>query len=366
MTTTRIVQIPPAASMPAPFIVVDGQGRVIQRGALLLEGEAPHAEVRTIAVAPGADVLIRWLGLPVGGAAQTRAAARWMLKDDLAALPDRTVVAVGAPGVADGARLTAAVSATLLEAWIDYLAALGVSVEAVVPDCLVLPEPQDDLTLATVAVGGDVALRGRGFAATVQADLVQAMAGDRSLAPVGDWDAALSALATVPLPVNLLSGVERTRQASSGGWRRVAALAAAVLISPLILAAAGAAHDQHEASRAREATLALIAEALPDAAKAADPIAEARRQLAAAPPPGGMAAASAALFAAVEGVEGAELDGMSSSAGQGLRATVSYPAFGDLDAMRTALNGSGLSLSDTSTVEDGGRVVSEIVLGGAS
>ena len=130
-----------------------------------------------------------------------------------------------------------------------------------------------------------------------------------------------------------------------------------MVISPLILAVAGAAHDQHEASQAREATLALIAEALPDAAKAADPIAEARRQLAAAPPPGGMAAASAALFAAVEGVEGAELDGMSSSAGQGLRATVSYPAFGDLDAMRTALNGSGLSLSDTSTVEDGGRVL---------
>ena len=51
---------------------------------------------------------------------------------------------------------------------------------------------------------------------------------------------------------------------------------------------------------------------------------------------------------------------------QGLRATVSYPAFQDLDAIREAVEAQGLSLEDTSTVEDGGRVVSEVIVGGAA
>ena len=63
-------------------------------------------------------------------------------------------------------------------------------------------------------------------------------------------------------------------------------------------------------------------------------------------------------------MEGAELDGLSADPEQGLRATVSYPAFQDLDALRAAVEAAGLSLSDTSTVEDGGRVVSEIIVGG--
>ena len=35
-----------------------------------------------------------------------------------------------------------------------------------------------------------------------------------------------------------------------------------------------------------------------------------------------------------------------------------------LDALRAAVEAGGLGLSDTSTVEDGGRVVSEVIVGG--
>ena len=127
MSQTRIVIIPPAASMPAPFLTFDEGGRVLQRGSLLLEDPQTTPDVRTVAVAPGADVLVRWLDLPVGGAAQVRAAARWALKDELAGDPERTVVAVApaARGEETAPRLVAAVSAGLLEAWIDYLAPLG-------------------------------------------------------------------------------------------------------------------------------------------------------------------------------------------------------------------------------------------------
>ena len=55
MSQTRIVIIPPAASMPAPFLTFDAGGRVLQRGSLLLEDSAATLDVRTVAVAPGAD-----------------------------------------------------------------------------------------------------------------------------------------------------------------------------------------------------------------------------------------------------------------------------------------------------------------------
>ncbi|MFN6982024.1 MAG: type II secretion system protein GspL [Brevundimonas sp.] len=370
MSQTRIVIIPPAASMPAPFLTFDAGGRVLQRGSLLLEDSAAAPDVRpdlrTVAVAPGADVLVRWLDLPVGGAAQVRAAARWALKDDLAGDPERTVVALG-PVVGEGPRLVAAVGAGLLEAWIDYLAALGVTPGAVVPDCLILPAPADE-ALSAAVFGADMGLRGMDFAATVQSDLVEAVAGGRPLIRVDDpetMERLLAAAAAAPA-VDLLSGLERRREVRSGGWRLAAGLAAALVVSPLILTLAAGARDQVAADRAERRTLALITETLPDAARASDPMEAARRQIAVAPPPGGLASVSAALFAAVEQVEGAELDSLSADPGQGVRATVSYPAFSDLETLRTALAASGLSMSDASTVEDGGRVVSEIIVGGAA
>lgn len=370
MSQTRIVIIPPAASMPAPFLTFDAGGRVLQRGSLLLEDPATTPDVRTVAVAPGADVLVRWLDLPVGGAAQVRAAARWALRDDLAGDPERTVVTVAPAsqgGDPNAPRLVAAVSAGLLEAWVDYLAALGVRPVAVVPDCLVLPPPEDE-GLSAATFGGDVGLRGARFAATVQPDLVEAVAAGRALDFVDDperMDRLWAAAAAAPA-VDLLGGIERKREERRGGWRLAAGLAAALALSPLILTVAAGARDQMAADRAERRSLALIAEALPDAARAADPVEETRRRLAVAPPPGGLAVAAAALFAAVEQVEGAELDSLSADPGAGVRATLSYPAFSDLEVIRTALAGSGLSLSDSSTVEDGGRVVSEVVIGGGA
>ena len=368
MTQTRIVLIPPTAAMPAPFLIIDPRGRVLQRGSLSLEPVEPRLDLRTVAIAPGADVLVRWLDLPIGGAAQLRAAARWALKEHLAADPERLTIALGAPAVDGAPRMVAAVAAPLLEAWIDYLRALGVEPAAIVPDCLVPPAPGAEAALNAIRFGGDVALRGQAFAASAQSDLMEAVAAGRPVSLISDQEAVEDRLALTALqpPVDLMAAMARPRSASRGGWRLAAGLAAAVLISPLVLTLAEAARDSVAADRADRRARALIAATLPEAAQADDPIAEVRRRLAVAPPPGGFAAGSAALFAAVEQVEGAELDGLSADPDQGLRATLSYPAFQDLDAIRAAVVASGLSLSDTSTVEDGGRVVSEVIVGGAA
>jgi general secretion pathway protein L len=72
------------------------------------------------------------------------------------------------------------------------------------------------------------------------------------------------------------------------------------------------------------------------------------------------------LFAAVEQVEGAELDIFVSDPEGGVRATVSYPAYQDLDALKSAVAAAGLRLNDTSTLDDAGRVVSDVTIGAAT
>lgn len=77
MSQARILFIPTHATLPARFLLVDREGRVVGRGELDPHQAEVPPSIRTIAVAPGADVMTRWLDLPPGNMAQARAAARW-------------------------------------------------------------------------------------------------------------------------------------------------------------------------------------------------------------------------------------------------------------------------------------------------
>ena len=88
MTLTRLLLLAPSADQPSPWLAVDRDGHVLQRGLLTPDrAGAPPSPMRTVAVAPGADVMVRWLDLPGRNEAQGRAAALWALRDDLAAPP---------------------------------------------------------------------------------------------------------------------------------------------------------------------------------------------------------------------------------------------------------------------------------------
>jgi len=370
MSLTRLILIPALSSDRAPFMVVDPAGHVLQRGVLTVDAVDEPPVMRTVVVVPGVDVSIRWLDLPAGGAAQVRAAALWMLRDSLAATPDRVALTLGAPAPGQP-RLVAVVSRALVAAWIDYLDALRVRPDVMVPDMLTPPEPADPAgvgELTALAFGSNVALRGVRFAATVQSDLVEVIAGGRPVTPIEDpreVERLMIATALNP-PLNLLAGADRRDRAAAGGWRRAAILAAALVVSPLLLILATAARDDLASRRMTRETSAIIVQTWPDLAEAADPVAEVRRRAIAAAPPGGVTVAAAALFAVVEKVEGAELDSLTADPDGGVRATVSYPAYGDLDVLKSAMAGSGMTLTDNSTTDDNGRVVSDVQIGAAS
>lgn len=366
MKLTRLILIPATGSQPAPFLVIDAGGVVVDRGELTLDGAGAPEVMHTVAVTPGADVLVRWLDLPSGSAAQARAAAAWMLRDQVAGAPDRLWTVLGPPSAPGEPRLVAVVSASLIEAWTDYLAALGVSAAVMIPDVLTLAEPAAEDELSAVAFGDGVALRGRHFAATVQADLVDLVAAGRRLVAVEDpaiVERALVEAARVPV-INLLDTGVRERAAGSG-WRRAAVLAGLAVVSPLLLLVTAAARDDMAADRARSGALTAIATAAPGVAGEPDPIGALRRRVATAPPPGGVSAVAAALFTAVEGVEGAELDILIADPDSGVKATISHPDYSDMTAIKSSMAGAGLTVTETGTLDDAGRVVSDINIGAA-
>lgn len=367
MKPTRLILIPAVASQPAPYLVVSPDGYILHRGVLTLDDAEQPLPMRTVAVTPGADVMIRWLDLPTGSLAQTRAAAAWIVRDDVAATPERLATILGPNAGAGQARLTAVVSRALLEAWTYYLRALGVNADVLVPDVLTLAEPDADDEVLAVSFGESVALRGRRFAATVQPELVELITADRRVVAVEDSDAVERALIAAALDpaINLLETGDREHAVASGGWRRAAVLAALVVVSPLLLTLAAAARDDMAARRMRTEALAAIAVAAPDLARTADPVAAFRQRAAAAPPPGGVTAAAAALFIAVEGVEGAELDILIADPETGVKATVSHPAYADMARIQSAMAQSGMTVTETGTLDDAGRVVSDITIGAA-
>ena len=364
MKPVRLILAPIIATEPAPFLIV-ADGRVLERGLLQLDAAEPPAPMRTVAIVPGCEVTLRWLDLPGGGSAQQRAAALWMLKDSLAAPADRLAVALGPVPVVGQSRMVAVVSLSLLQAWTDYLDALGVRADVIVPDVLTVPEPDGEDVLNAVAFGPTMALRGRRFAASVQPDLVDLVAGPRRVEPVEDADAVERALIEAALspPLNLLSSSDRSRGSSSRDWRLASALAGLLVVSPLVLTAAAAARDEAAARADLRQAHAEIARVAPDLAARPDPIGALRQRVRAAPPPGGVVGATATLFAAVEGVEGAELDLLIVDPAAGMKASVTHADYQDMQSISRSMRAGGLEVTETGTLEDRGRIVSDITIG---
>lgn len=365
MSRTRILLLAEAGHA-SPWLIVGDDGHVLQRGQIA-PGERVEGEpVRTVLIVPGTDVLVRWLDLPRRGEAQVAAAAAWALRDDLAVDPDRVAVALGAPVAQGQGRLVAVAARPLIDAWTAWAEDVGAPPTVILPDSLTPPEPADD-TLSAVRFGPRTALRGRALAVSGEAELVELLADGQLIAPVTDPEAVERAVIAAALnPAVNLAGRRRAAPAAPGRWRRSAVLGALALLSPLIVILAQAGHDEMQARRLDAAARAAVRQALPDAPSTNDPAAEVARRLSQAPPPGGSAGAAARLFAALERVEGAELDSLVLDPAGGLRVTVTYANASDLEALKQAAAGQGLSLRDQSTVEDGGRIVSDMVVGAAA
>lgn len=350
MSLTRLVLLASRAQEPSPYLVVDGAGMIVTRGTLSGQGAPPPFKGSTLLVIPGMDVTTRWIKLKAASADQARAAAAMMLQDDLAQPREDLHFALGAAGPG-GQRPVSVISKARLLELLDQARALGVVPDAVVPDHLMLAQPDGESLLAA-SLRRAVAVRGRDLAFTAEPDLVTHLANGRALEAIEDPARIESLFASVAAaaPVNLLLGAERAGARRLGSWRRVTVLASLALASPLLIQAAYIARYDIAAGRVERATAAKG-----DTRQLVSIGASMRKGRA-------FSEAMAIVFKALERLPGAKLQSLSYRSDGTMRATVVHDNYSDVATLAGALGASGLALREDGSSEAGGRISTDLTL----
>lgn len=345
-----------------PPEVLEAQGGEVLRYDVMRPGEADGwTPARTVLVTPGADVAARWLDLPAASDAQARSAAAFMLEEALAAAPERQHIAVG-PRV-DGPRLTAVVDAPRLQGWLDRAAALGFRPDVVTPDHLILPPAED--RLVGVRFGPLLAVRGPGLALSGEPELLAAVLGAQTPAPANPLEsAALLAQGAEAPAINLLQGAFAPggERAEAGGWKRAAVLAALLVISPLLIAGAQIARNTGAAlaleDRADRRAVAMV----PSLRGHKDPAGQALARLEARRSADRFLELSAAVFQVVQASGPVRMETLVYGEDGALRLSVAYANYSDLDTLKAAAAQAGLDLTEDSTVTEGGRISTDLIV----
>ncbi|WP_187775821.1 type II secretion system protein GspL [Luteimonas suaedae] len=365
---TYIVLLPQDPKAPALRLSVDDDGRVLARERLRTGATAAQpaaaTQTRTVLVVPGTQAPALWLELPARNPVQALAAARALIAERLAGSGEALHIAIAAAAGDEARRPVVTVERALMTQWLERAAALGITVDALVPDHLALPAPEDD-GVVVVADGDERIVRGPRLAFRSEAALAALVLEGRAqqVVEAGPQAEALLAAGARQPAIDLLQyDFARTPAQPRGAraWRRAAVLAALLALSPLLLWGAEALRYTLAARALEAEAAAMVDAALPGRAPAQPPLAAARAALRQAQARDGFAHAASALFAAVPRIEGAQLDRLSYGEDGALRATLSHARADELDVLRDALAGAGLALQPAGTRRADGRLHSEL------
>jgi len=304
-----------------------------------------ESDDRLIALAPAADVPLRWHHFPDAAPAQAAAAARIeALRDSLGDPASQHIVA-GPPASAGQAVPVAVTTHAAMTAWTGWLAKRELEAAAILPAAATIPPPESD-ALWSAEVGGEQIVRTADRAYLSDAALDPLIAAGRDIAPLDPdvmREALLLSLAAPPL--DLLSGAWKPKRRWALdpallrlGKRLIAALILVSLAIPLIHALR-LASDTRRADDAVIATAKKVGVTAPDAAAAE---AELDRRLAAAG--GGPLAFSvpaSALYDAMRDTQGVTLKSLSHRTDGTLTTTLAAPRVDDLNQVLLALQARG-------------------------
>jgi general secretion pathway protein L len=214
-------------------------GSVIARGLELeplqglLDAET-RSPLRVAAIVPGEAVSLHWLEVPVGLApAQAIAAARFMAAEVSVQPITEVHVAVGPEVEGDSARAVALVPAVTMAGWLGRLQAHGIDPDAVIPQPLLLPRPEEGFVRYNR--GGEILLfRSRKDAFAAEPELGSLIVGDAPVQALerDAFEAAIGEQVAKPL-VNLCQGAFAKRARWKTKWpqvRRLAVLGLAILL----------------------------------------------------------------------------------------------------------------------------------------
>ncbi|MGV7121703.1 type II secretion system protein GspL [Sphingopyxis sp. 550A] len=360
MSRTLILWLPPVAALADETAVRPAWLRV-DDGVIVDSGqddgwvdawERPQddaADGRLIALAPAADVPLRWHHYPDAAPAQAAAAARLdALKDSLGEASALHVVA-GQPAEAGQAVPVAVTTHAAMTAWTDWLAAQGLSPDAILPAAAAVPPPEAE-TLWAAEVGSETIVRTADHAFLSDPELDPLMAGERTIAPLDAAqmrEALLLSLAAPPL--DLLSGAwkpKRNWAVDPALLRLAKRLLIALVVVSLMVPVVHAIRLMSDSSRADEATVEMAKKAGVAAPDAEAAEAEIDRRLAAAG--GGPLAFSvpaSALYDAMRDTPGVTLKSLAHRTDGTLTTTLAAPRVDDINAVLLALQAHGYRIT---------------------
>lgn len=300
---------------------------------------------RLIALAPAADVPIRWHHFPDAAPAQAAAAARIAALKDSLGDPAGLHIVAGQPATAGQAVPVAVTTHAAMAAWTEWLAARALDPAAIMPAAATVPPPETDM-LWLADVGREAIVRSDERAFLSDPNLDPLIAGARDIAPLDRErmrEALVLSLAAPPL--DLLSGAWKPKRRWAVdpalialGKKLLIALVVVSVAIPLVhlfrLSADTARADQAVLTMAKSVGIAA-----PDA-EAAE--AEVDRRLAAAG--GGPLAFSvpaSALYEAMRDAAGVTLKTLSHRTDGTLTTTLAAPRVEDLNKVLLALQARG-------------------------
>ena len=307
------------------------------------------ADDRLIALAPAADVPLRWRSYPDAAPAQAAAIARVdTLRDSLGDAALLHVVA-GQPADAGQAVPVAVTTHAAMTAWTDWLKAQGLSPAAIIPAAATVPPPDAD-SLWSTELGREQILRSDDRSFVSDPELDPLIAAGRPIAPL-DADRMREALLlslSAP-PLDLLSGAWQPKRSwaidpAMVTWMK--RLAVALLIVTLLIPIIYAIRINADIARADAAAVATAKKAGVTASDAAAAEAELDRRLAAAG--GGPLAFSvpaSALYDAMRDTPGVALKTLSHRTDGTLSTTLAAPRTEDINAVLLALQAHGYKIT---------------------
>lgn len=321
---------------------------------------------RLVALAPAADVPLRWHHYPDAAPAQAAAAARIdALKDSLGDAAALHVVA-GLPAAAGQAVPVAVTTHAAMTAWSGWLGARGLSPAAIVPAAACVPPPDPDMLLAA-ELGGEQIVRAADRAWASDPDLDPLIASERAIQPLGAdpmRDALLLSLAAPPL--DLLSGAWKPKRrwvADPALLRLAKRLLIALVVVSLAVPIVHAVRLAADTRRADAATVAMAEQAgvtAPDAAAAETELD--RRLAAAGGGPLAFSVPASALYGAMDDVPGVTLKSLSHRTDGTLTTTLAAPRIDDINRVLIALQTRGYRITAQPMAGSDGQQMAHVTI----
>jgi general secretion pathway protein L len=344
-------------------------GAVAARGASIGEAPAVSADgeaLPVVAVVPGDAVTLHWLEMPAGLAPAQAAAAARLIAAEASAQPLADMhVAVGAEADDEVVRPVALVPALAMAGWLGRLQAAGLDPDLVLPEPLLLQPPAEGIA----RYGGSVVplYRGATEAFAMEPELAALVLNGAAIVEVDDaaFEAGLAPALDAPA-VNLRQGPFAKRRRWRIDWklaRRLALLAAAILIVTLGIQIASILRYTFAADRLEAETRAIAAQALPGAPSSAGASALLEQRLAELRGGGvGYGAISAALFGAVRATANAELSSLLFNRDGTLKATVQADTPATVEALARRIEEAGFAVEASPARPAGGRQAADLTV----